>query len=154
MFSIHIFSSKKSQRGSTIVELSIVAVLFFAIFFTIVDLSVYGYVKLTMQNAVREGSRYAITGRTDLDSDGDRTAAILKKISLASNGYLTKVTSIDEIRVEDINGNAVSGFGESGDIVAIHIDCEWPSSSPLISPFLSNGNYHFTVSSAMKNESF
>ena len=75
---------------------------------TILDLSVYGYVKLTMQNAVREGARYAVTGRSDLDPDGngDREAAVIQMISDASNGYLEQVMNVDDIRVEDIDGNA------------------------------------------------
>lgn len=147
----------RQQRGSTIVEFSLVAAVFFSVFFTIVDLSVYNYVKLTMQNAVREGARYAVTGRSDLDPDGtgNRVAAVTAMISNASNGYLDKVMNEhDGIRVEDIDGNSISGFGGAGEIIAIHLDCQWSAFSPLIYPFLDGGKYSFTVSTAMKNESF
>jgi hypothetical protein len=147
---------RKKQLGATVIEFTIVAAFFFLLFFTIVDYSMYGFVKLTMQSAVREGARYAVTGQSNLDPDGnnDRSAAIIAKIDDASNGYLTQVMDVDDIRVEDIDGNAISGFGSSGDIIAIHLDCEWPSFSPLISTILENGNYTFTVSTAMRNESF
>lgn len=148
---------QRHHKGSALVEFSIVASVFFLVFFTIVDLSVYNYVKLTMQNAVREGARYAITGRSDLDPDGngDRTSAVKAMISDASNGYFEKVVDSDEgIRVEDIDGNAVAGFGASGEIIAIHLDCEWPVFSPLIYSFIDGNKYAFTVSTAMKNESF
>ncbi|KJY83009.1 pilus assembly protein TadE [Vibrio galatheae] len=150
-------SSLRQQAGTAIIEFSLVAAVFFSIFFTIVDLSIYNYVKLTMQNAVREGARYAVTGRADLDPDGkgDRNAAVKQMIETASNGYLDKVMNIDQdLRVEDVDGNVVNGFGASGEIIAIHLDCEWPVSSPLIYPFIEGGNYTFTVSTAMKNESF
>lgn len=150
-----VFRSK--QQGSAIVEFGLVAAFFFAIFFTIVDLSIYNYVKLTMQNAVREGARYAVTGRADLDPDGNgnRDLAIVEKMSDAAHGYLEKVMDKqNDIRVEDIDGNSLTGFGGAGDIIVIHLDCEWPTASPIMSAFLDNGKYQFTVSTAMRNESF
>ncbi|NRF62970.1 TadE family protein [Vibrio coralliilyticus] len=147
---------RRKQFGGSIVEFALAASFFFAIFMTILDLSVYGYVKLTMQNAVREGARYAVTGRSDLDPDGngDREAAVIQMISDASNGYLEQVMNVDDIRVEDIDGNAVASFGSAGDIIAIHLDCEWPAASPLTYPFVEGGKYQFTVSTAMRNEAF
>lgn len=149
-------SKMRSQCGATMIEFTLVAAFFFLLLFTIIDYSMYGFVKLTMQSAVREGARYAVTGQSNLDPDGngDRTAAIIAKIDDASNGYLTKVMDVDDIRVEDIDGNALGGFGSSGDIIAIHLDCEWPSISPFFSSMLDDGNYKFTVSTAMRNESF
>jgi len=149
--------TNKKMRGSALIEFSLVAAFFFSMFFTILDLSVYNFVKLTMQNSVREGARYAVTGRSDLDPDGlgSREAAIIQKMSEAASGYLEQVLNVDEdIRVEDIDGNAVAGFGSSGEIIAIHLDCEWPAFSPIIYPFMENGKYSFTVSTAMKNEAF
>lgn len=147
---------KKKASGGTIIEFTIVASFFFMLFFTIVDLSIYGYVKLTMQSAVREGARYAVTGRSDLDpsSSGDRAAAIIQKISEASNGYLAQVMDPNDIRVVDIDGNSITGFGSAGDIIAIHLDCEWGAISPLVSSVLEDGVYKFTVSTAMRNEAF
>lgn len=149
-------SPRKKQSGLAIVEMSVVASFFFFLFFIIVDLSVFSYVKLTMQNAVREGTRYAITGRSDLDPDGNgvREAAILAKVNEASHGYLERVMRIEDVRVEDLDGNPVTGFGQGGDIIAIHLDCEWTSISPFTHLFLDDGKYTFTVSSAMRNEAF
>ncbi|MGL6312499.1 TadE/TadG family type IV pilus assembly protein [Vibrio sp. WXL103] len=151
-----VYQSRKKQSGLAIVEMSVVASFFFLLFFIIVDLSVFGYVKLTMQNAVREGTRYAITGRSDLDPDGNgvREAAILAKVNEASHGYLERLMEIDDVRVEDLDGNPVTGFGQGGDIIAIHLDCEWTSISPFTHLFLDDGKYTFTVSSAMRNEAF
>lgn len=152
--------SMKSLRGASLVEFSIVATFLFALLFTIVDFALFGYVKLTMQHAVREGARYAITGRADLDPDEEedgqeRALAILEKISQESDGLLGKVVKLNGIRAEDSSGNDVtSTFGSAGDTIAIHIDCEWPTFSPVIYPLLSNGKYQFTVSTAMKNEAF
>ncbi|OEE78556.1 pilus assembly protein TadE [Vibrio genomosp. F6 str. FF-238] len=150
------YRAMKRSRGLAIVEFSIVASFFFLLIFTVIDLGIYGYVKLTMQHSVREGARYAVTGQSNLDPDllGNREAAILQKISTSSDGLLSKVMNVDDIRVEDTSGNAVTGFGSSGEIIAIHLDCEWPTTSPYIYPFLDDGKYKFTVSAAMKNEAF
>lgn len=146
----------RRQKGTALIEFTLVATAYMILFFTVVDFGLFGYVKLTMQHAVREGSRYAITGRTDLDPNNskDRSSAVIHKIDTASNGLLTKVTDTNTIRVEDIDGNSVAGFGQSRQLVAIHLDCEWPSYSPFIRPFIPDGKYKFTVSSAMKNEAF
>ncbi|WP_281187750.1 TadE/TadG family type IV pilus assembly protein [Vibrio harveyi] len=147
---------KIRQIGTALIEFTIVAFFYMIIFFTIVDFGVFGYVKLTMQHAVREGARYAITGRTDLDpnNSSDRSAAVIAKIDNASDGLLSRVTNTSNIRVEDIDGNSVAGFGQPRQLISIHLDCEWPSFSPFIRPFVQNGHYKFTVSSAMKNEAF
>jgi hypothetical protein len=146
----------KMNGGLAIVEFTVVVGFFMILFLTIVDLSVYGFVKLTMQHSVREGARYAITGRSDLDPDnsGNREAAILEKISESSNGLIDKVMDIKNIRVEDVYGNSINSFGGPGDIISIHLDCEWTASSPYIYLLLNDGKYQFTVSSAMKNEAF
>ena len=44
-------------------EFALVALLLFGILFTIIDLGIMFYVNLTMQHAVREGTRYAVTGQ-------------------------------------------------------------------------------------------
>ncbi len=150
--------SKSANRGIAVVEFAIVATFFFSLFFSLVDFCIYSHVKLTMQHAVREGARYAITGQSVLNEEGvlDRNFAILEKIEAASNGYLNKVTDDldDDIRVVDINGAEVTGFGSAGEIIVINIDCTWPSSSPIMYSFLEGGNYKFTVSAAMQNEAF
>lgn len=149
------------EKGVAIIEFSIVATLLFALLFTIVDFALFGYVKLTMQHAVREGARYAITGRNDLDpdedSDGDkeRAKAILQKIDLSSNGLLSRVVVTDGIKVKS-NGTYITDgtFGASGEAIVLEFDCEWPTVSPIIYPLLNDGKYSFTVKTAMKNEAF
>ncbi|WP_375748868.1 TadE/TadG family type IV pilus assembly protein [Vibrio sp. HN007] len=145
-----------NNRGSSVVEFAMVNVVLMLLIFTIIDFGIFGYVKLTMQHAVREGARYAITGGSDLDpeSSGNREAAVLAKISATSDGLFSKVIDVNDVRVEDATGKPISGFGAAGDMIAIHLDCEWPTTSPFIFPLLDEGKYKFTVSAAMKNEAF
>ncbi|WCE28880.1 TadE/TadG family type IV pilus assembly protein [Vibrio sp. SCSIO 43137] len=145
-------------KGTVLIEFSVVASLFFFLLFTIIDLGVYGYAKLTMQHAVSEGARYAITGLADLDPDltdgADRKQAVIEKISQSSEGLFNKVMKVEDIRVLDLNGNPLAGFGQPGELIAIYLDCTWPVSSPFLYPFTDHGRYHFTVSATMKNENF
>jgi len=36
----------------------------------------------------------------------------------------------------------------------VTVDYTWNVMTPLLKPFFPNGQFHFTVASAMKNESF
>jgi hypothetical protein len=56
---------KTGQRGSQAVEMAYVMLPLCAIIFLILDLSWAIFVKATLQQAVREGVRYGVTGRTE-----------------------------------------------------------------------------------------
>jgi Flp pilus assembly protein TadG len=56
----------RSQKGQTVVEFSLVVLLFFMLFFAIVEFSHLFYTQLTLQHALREAGRYMVTGRADV----------------------------------------------------------------------------------------
>jgi Flp pilus assembly protein TadG len=150
-------SGRRNHRGTTMVEFSIVAGLFMLLMFAIIDLAMLGFINMTMQNAVREGTRYAITGRSDLDpdSEGDRRKAVLSKIKQHSMGFYDQVTEDRKVTVKDIKGNDHSGtMGTAGQIIVVSIDGSWPLMTPLVAPFFDQGQYDFTVSATMKNENY
>jgi hypothetical protein len=124
----------------------------------IVELGVLFWVNMTMQHAVREGARYAITGRKDLDPNENederlRASAILEKIKISSLGLYDSVV-IEPVTITDPAGTELPGFGGPGQIVVINLDCSWPLLTPLVRPFFDEGTYNFKVSSAMRNENF
>jgi hypothetical protein len=55
---------RSRERGSQSVELALVLVPLCALVFLIMDMAWAFYVKSTLQNAVREGVRYAVTSQT------------------------------------------------------------------------------------------
>jgi len=184
-----------NEKGSSAVEFTLAAILFFAVLFSIVEYALMSYVNLTMQHAVREGTRYAVTGRSD-DGEGnpleyahfdvgneethwledERFNAMVEKIHSQSMGFFDKVLDPGDIVVTKVNGdniqshdwndtnlNGVEDAGEgwdyyypgsAGDIIVVKLNCTWPVITPLIRPFYSDGNYHFTVASTMRNERF
>ena len=54
----------KDQNGSQLVEAALVMIPLFATLFLLIDVSWSIFVKATLQAAVREGARYAMTGST------------------------------------------------------------------------------------------
>lgn len=152
----------RQQDGAELVEFSLFAVFFFTIMLSIVDIAILGWVNLTMQHAVREGVRYAITHDSSLDptepQDPDtyvqqRQLAIVERIRKSSmNLSDTLITSID-VNGTELNSEVQAGdFGNSGDIIEIRFNCEWPLLTPFMKPIFPDGIYSFSVGTTMRNE--
>ena len=121
----------------------------------VIELGMMFFADLTMQHAVREGARYAVTGQSNLDpntSNQQRYQAVLQKIKTSSMGVYDQVNPV--ISVNGNNTTSASMFGNPGDIVVISIDCNWTFVTPLISAFFKDGKAHFVVAATMRNESY
>jgi hypothetical protein len=110
----------KNKRGAAVVEFAVAGLLFFTVLFSIVDWAVLSFVNLTMQHAVREGTRYAVTGQDGLagtwDANPDsrylydnRFRAMVEKMKSQSMGFFDKVilNPGGDIEVEDVSGNDI-----------------------------------------------
>jgi hypothetical protein len=117
-----------------------------------------------MQHAVREGTRYAVTGRSNLGID--RRAALIQKIKDSSNGlydknaHTPKEPVISKLNPASISFSNYSGTpqtgdpGKAGETILVRLDYTWPLITPIMKPFFAGGVYSFTVKTTMKNESF
>ena len=153
-------ASAQRHRGASAVEFALVAPLFFLLLFSIVDFGAMMWANLTMQHAVREGARYAVTGQTSLDpntSAPQRYRAVLEKIHDSSLG----VYDMTNAQVTTwVNGssqpNGAGMFGNAGDIVVIQVTCNWPLLTPVVAAFYkaTGGKYRFSVAATMRNEAF
>lgn len=153
----------KKGKGVATVEFALAVVLFFTVVFAIVDFSYLFFVNLTMQHAVREGARYAVTGRVDLDpspqgSAQDRCDAAIAEIRNQSMGFYDLV-SADVVfqTVNDAGGLdpvSVNSCAGANQIIVITVNCTLPLLTPFLKPFFTGGNYVFSVSTTMKNEAF
>lgn len=151
--------SRKRQSGATIVEMAIVAPVFLLVLLALVELSLMFFTTLTMQYAVREGARYAVTGQSNLDpatSSQQRYAAVIQKIRSNSLGMYDKLAP-----TISVNGTAYSSstyssgmFGAAGNVIVLQLDSDWVVTTPLLSRFFTNGKYHFAVAATMRNEYF
>ena len=155
----------KRQQGVAIVEFALNAILFFTVVFAIIDFSYLFWVNLTMQHAVREGARYAITGRSDLDLEPkgtaqDRCDAAIEKIKTQSMGVFERisptvkfftVTGFNPPTITPVPGNSCAAATQ---IIVITVNGTLPLLTPFVRPFFTDGNYAFSVSTAMRNEAF
>lgn len=159
------FSTKMREKGTAIIEFALIAPLFFFLLFAIVDFGVLYWANLTMQYAVREGARYAVTGQSNLDpntANQQRYLAVIQMIKDSSMGIYGQVNPTLAIA---INGGTPQSygtpaqyntgmFGGPGDIIALQLDCTWPILTPLVQPYFSGGVYRFSVGATMRNEAF
>jgi Flp pilus assembly protein TadG len=151
----HIFSRPCRQGGSTVLELALITPVFLMLIIGIIELSLAYFANMTMQHAVREGARYAVTGAKDLDPDSanqQRYQAVIQKIRDSSMGMYDKVSPVIAVNGSDAVGAAM--FGQAGDIVVISIDCRWAFATPMVRALFRDGQAHFVVAAAMRNESF
>lgn len=161
----------RRQRGSNLVEFALVAPIFFFLTIMIVELGILFWVNLTMQYAVREGARYAITGQSNLDpaqANKKRYQAVIAKIRSSSMGLYDAVNPT--IVVGGVNqapdAYNETTFGAANSLLVLQLNCTWPVITPawrlmrLLNPQSStqisfdDGLYRFSVSATMRNEGF
>jgi Flp pilus assembly protein TadG len=152
--------SRRAQGGSSLVELALVLPLFLLLMIGIIEMSIVFFTTLTMQYAVREGARYAVTGQSNLDpnkANPQRYLAVIQKIKDSSMGLYDSVSPV--IVVNNTSYSTASSynanmFGSPGQIIVLQLNCTWELATPLLAQFFSGGKYNFTVAATMLNESY
>ena len=155
-----------NKKGQAAVEFAIAALLLVPLLFAIIELAVMFYVNLTMQNAVREGARYAITGQ--MGTSVDRRTAMIQKIRDSSCDFYDKnaldqkdptvsiltPTQTNSAPFSTYTGQQVSNTGSPNQIIIVRLTYAWPLMTPVLKPLplFTGGNYTFTASATMKNE--
>lgn len=164
------------EKGAVAVEFALAVVVFFAVLFAIIEFGYLFWVNLTMQHAVREGARFAVTGgilpNPNPGPPLDRCDSARLWIKENSMGLFDLVTADSNVTFSrvDSSGSIMpigSGCGAANDVIMINIDC----AAPLVTPFdhilplltgtpiawqpvFQNGKYNFHVRATMKNEGF
>jgi len=137
----------KADSGQSIVEFALCALILFMLVFAIIDFSYLFYAKLTLQNAVRQGGRYAITGQAI--SGKSRYLSILTTVQNFSMGMAT--SSNTTVCGQILGCQCGGGPGET---VTVKVTYPYKFITPLIARVFTNGTYTVTVSSSFKNEQF
>lgn len=123
------------RRGSQIVEVALTLLPFLAIIFLIMDLSLVIFLKATFQHAVREGVRYAMTGRTEPGLGHD--ASIKQVVQRYAIGFLSGSEGADKIHIRYYAPGTLTeltgpGSNAGGNIVEISIEgFSWRPMVPL-----------------------
>ena len=148
--------TKANDSGQTLVEMAISLSLLLLLVMGTIDFGYLFSTKVTLQNAVRQGGRYAITGQCITGSGGScsltRYNSIMQTVEDASLGRLN--SSQIQLTCTDKGGGCPNGAGGPGDIVTITVTYPYHFMTGPIGAFFSNQSYTLTVSSVFKNESF
>jgi hypothetical protein len=146
------FRVGRGRRGLSILETAIAIPIFLLILFGIVDIGRVLVAHMTLQHAVREAGRFAVTGRTLPGSSGEhpRLDSIIQVIVTDSSPF--PITS-GNIHVSSASGGAGSPGGP-GDTVTIEVVYRVVMLTPLIGQFFSGGGVVVDVSTTFKNEPF
>jgi len=147
-----------AKRGQQLVEFAMVVPLFFFLIFAVLDLGHIFYVEMTLQNAIRQAGRYAVTGNSGYNGATNRYQSIQQVAQQASIGL------IDAGSVEvGVVTNPVSGgpaeitWGTAGgpsDTVIVEMNTTVPLFTPMMGVFFPNGGDSITVSTTFRNEPF
>ncbi|MFK7964956.1 MAG: TadE/TadG family type IV pilus assembly protein [Burkholderiaceae bacterium] len=152
----------RHDQGSTIVEFAFVTTLLLTGLLTIVDFGQLFYSNLTMQHAVREGTRFAVTGSTALAATpaaaDARCQAAIAKIREQSLGTFDRVAAEVAFKTVAPDGSTTDVANGScynaSEIIVIEVQSTAQIITPFLRPFFNNGEYQFTVATTMKNEAF
>ena len=144
-------------KGNTLVEAAVLTPLLLLLTFSIMDFASLFYVYLALENGVSQASRYGVTGQQMDDplnpgsklSHGDSMIAAMR----AATPTLNIPSTAFSFSNRPVGGSTwVAGNGAPGTVEKITVDYTWDIVTPLIRPFFTNGQIHFKVESAMKNE--
>lgn len=142
-----------SKCGTTLVEFALVLPIFVLLLFAVTDFARLFFVELTLQNAVREAGRYAITGnhQPDPNHQGQNLSRVQSIQYVAQQEAMgLDVSNLQIISVVGGQGSA----GGPGDTVTISLTTNLHLVTPVIAKLFTNGVYTFTVSVAFRNEPF
>lgn len=129
----HRFVRRRSQRGNAFVEAAFVLVPLFALIFSIVDFGLAIFIRSTLQHAVREGVRYAITYQT-VDGLG-HDASIKSVVQANAMGFLSEAENADKIKIRyyDPTTFAEVAGNDPGNLVEVSVeDYQWGWLAPLL----------------------
>jgi Flp pilus assembly protein TadG len=142
----------RRQRGQSLVEFAVVAPLFFLLVFGITDFGLMFFRLETLQFAVREAGRYAVTGQGG--TGATRVAAIEAVAAKYAEGVPYTINVIS-------GGVTNTTAGGPRDMVTVQLISKYYFITPLIGKFFpghdgtGNGGYYaFTVSTTFMNEPF
>jgi hypothetical protein len=143
----------RHERGGALVEFALVAPLLILLIMAALELSVVYWVNLSLQHAVREGARYAVTGQ----GGALREQLAVQRIVEQSMGLYPRVQPVLSINRAGVPADpaqiAPGAMGAGGALLVLQVDGAWPVASPLLQPWLGTV-YRFRVAATMRNEAF
>lgn len=140
--------TRATRRGQALVETAISIVVLLLLTFSVVDGAVLYFAYLTLENAVTEATRYAVTNQQMDDLSRDES------IKLVMRRFAVGLTIPDS---EIAFYNVSKGTPDSGgprDIIQVQVAHPWQLMSPLLWPLTAgtSGRFNLNVHATMRNE--
>jgi len=113
--------NNESERGSYLLEASLVTLLLFGLMFLLVDLSLVLFTKATLEAAVREGVRFAITDQLAANQSylNDSIKQVVQQHAL---GMLNGPNGACKISINYFNpATGLPDVGTGGDVVEVSV---------------------------------
>ena len=148
---------KTNDSGQALVEIAFSLGIFLLLVWGTIEFGSMYSTKMTLQNAVRQAGRYALTGQcveTAGSCTESRYNSIIATLEGTSDGLITP-SNAGDISVTCINegGQCLSNAGGPGDMVVITVTYPYKFLTGPISRFFPSG-YTISVSASFKNEMF
>lgn len=136
------------------VEFALVAPFFFLLLIGAIELGMLFLATISMQHAVREGARFAVTGQAPGGNRFDAVEAIIQQQSMGFYAQVNPQYHVAAIQKDGSSSPLSNSFGSAEQLVVIRLDCTWPLITPMARAFFTDGNYKFSVAATMRNEAF
>ena len=137
-----------SDRGTAMVELALVITMLMMLFSGVFEFGRFYYSRLTLQHAVREAARFAVTGNVMNDAQGNPMTRVASIQQVIVNKAYNLSVNVNDITVVPPDG------GGPGAVVTITTVFRYDFVVPPVKQFFPPGYVDFTISTAMKNEPF
>jgi len=153
-----LFNGKRNDSGQTLVESALCFLMFFTLVFGVIDFAWVYYAKATLQNAVRQAARYAVTGSCNTppcfqNGSGNRLNTIISTVNTFSFALGPTVTVTCTGACPGYSGDGgTNNGGGPGDIVTV--TAHYTFKPWLLGRLFPSGGYVINVTSTFKNESF
>jgi Flp pilus assembly protein TadG len=145
----------KGTRAEGLVEFAIVVPLFFLLMFGIIDLGHLYFVKVTLENAMRQAGRYAVTGASMPGMS--RLASIVTVAKNSAPGLdISNIVISSPLGGSSVSSNGTaSAAGLPGENVTISLTAHLTLFTNLIGHYYGTNDVDtFTVSTTFRNEQF
>jgi Flp pilus assembly protein TadG len=137
------------RSGSALVETTAVIIVFLLLLFGVLEYCRFIFLRQLIDNAAREGARYAVVNTTDLNIVNDATAVVNARMAGFSNAVKNWTV---QVYWSDSNGNNIGSptNAQFGQYIAVQIDCDY---NPIVpSLLMMNQTMHLTAKAMMYSE--
>jgi Flp pilus assembly protein TadG len=153
---LHRIQFLRERCGEGLVEFALILPMFLLLMFALIDLGRYYWIRETVENAVRQAGRYAITGQTLTSTN--RVASIQQVAQNAMAGLYDPNTTIITVNGSPVghSGSTTTNFaGYGGENVTVTISTRLGFFTPGIARYFGpSGSNTLTHSVTFRNESF